>query len=98
MSVTSHFDLRVVPDRLDDALAVLRRILSDTRAFPGNRGVTLAQADGDPTHVIVIAAWDRLADHDAYLAWRSGAGAVPELPELLAGDPGGERFVTASSW
>ncbi len=37
MTVLTHFELQVDPARLDDALAVLDRILHDTRAFAGNR-------------------------------------------------------------
>jgi quinol monooxygenase YgiN len=96
MTVLTHFELRIDPPRLDEALAVLDRILEDTRAFAGCHRVTVAQDEADPAHVLVIAEWDSAERHDAYLAWRAGEGAVPELPDLLAGDPGGARFAVAS--
>ncbi|WP_210492876.1 antibiotic biosynthesis monooxygenase [Patulibacter sp. SYSU D01012] len=96
MTVLTHFELQVDPSRLAEALAVLDRILDDTRAFAGNQGVTVAQDEADPAHVLVIAEWDAAEHHDAYLAWRAGEGAVPELPGLLAEEPGGARFTVTS--
>jgi quinol monooxygenase YgiN len=96
MTVLTHFELQVDPARLDEALAVLDRILDDTRARAGNRRVTVAQDEADPAHVLVVAEWDAAEHHDAYLAWRADEGAVPELPGLLAGDPGGARFTVHS--
>lgn len=96
MTVLSHFTLRLAPDHVDDGMALLDRILHDTRAFSGCCRVTLAQDEADPASVLVAAEWDAPEDHDAYLAWRDGAGAVPELGDLLDGPPGGARFVVAS--
>ncbi|MGX6447174.1 putative quinol monooxygenase [Patulibacter sp. S7RM1-6] len=96
MSVLSHFDLRFVPERLPDGLALLDRILVDTRASSGCHRVVVAQDEADPAHVLVTAEWSSAARHDAYLAWRAGPGAVPELGELLASEPGGRRYEIAS--
>lgn len=87
MSVTTLFDLRFLPEALDEGLGVLRRILADTRAFDGNEAVAVVQDEDDPTHVIVVGTWASSARAAAYGAWRSGDGAVPELRGLLGGDP-----------
>lgn len=93
MPVIALFDLRVESARRDDLDAVLRRILVDTRAFPGNRGVRICEEEGDPGHVVVVSEWEDAAANDAYLAWRDGDGAVHDLAPLLAQDPGGSRLV-----
>lgn len=94
MSVCALFDLRIHPDRVDDALVVLRRILRDTRAFDGNLAVSVEQGDDDPARLLVLSRWASAAHHQAYLDWRAGDGAVADLPPLLAGDPTGARLHT----
>lgn len=98
MPVSALFDLRVHPDRVDDALAVLRRILRDTRAFDGNLAVSLEQGDDDPTRLLVLSRWASPEHHQAYLDWRAGDGAVAELPSLLAADPTGARLRTVETF
>ena len=93
MPVIALFDLRVDPDRRADLDSVLRRILADTRAFAGNRGVRITEEEGDPGHVVVVSEWDDVAANDAYLAWRAGDGAVHDLAPLLAAEPGGTRLL-----
>ena len=98
MPVSALFDLRVRPDRVDDALAVLRRILHDTRAFDGNLAVSLEQGDDDPTRLLVLSRWASAEHHQAYLDWRAGDGAVADLPPLLAGAPTGARLRTVETF
>jgi quinol monooxygenase YgiN len=87
MSVTAILDLQFKPDRVDDALALVRRILVDTRAFDGCESVTVVQDQTDPAHILAIEIWAS-AEHDAaYRAWRAGDGAITDLPELLAAAP-----------
>jgi len=93
MTVVSLFHLDVLPDRVDDALAVLHRILRDTRQVDGCHEATVLRDDADPAHLVVLARWASAADHDAYLEWRSGDGAPTDLPPLLASAPTAPRFV-----
>lgn len=87
MSTTSILELQIKPDRVDDALAILERILPDTRAFAGCRSVVLLQDHSDPTRLTAVETWASPADDAAYRTWRAGEGAIPELPEVLAGAP-----------
>ncbi|CAB4952444.1 unannotated protein [freshwater metagenome] len=93
MSVVALFDLHAAPGRADDIAAVLHRILVDTRAFDGNLEATVIRDADDPQHVSVLARWASLEHHEAYLAWRAGDGAVPELADLVDREPGGSRHV-----
>lgn len=87
MSVTSILELQVKPESVDEALAILERILPDTRAFAGCRSVTLSQDHTDPTRIVAVETWESL-DHDtAYREWRAGDGAIPDLPGILAAAP-----------
>lgn len=87
MSVTAILDLQFKPDRVDDALALLRRILVDTRAFDGCESVTVVQDAADPAHILAVETWASLEHDAAYRRWRAGDGAITDLPELLAAAP-----------
>ena len=63
----------------------LRRVLAETRAFDGCRGVTVIQDSADPAHLVAVEQWESLEHDAAYRAWRAGDGAIPDLPGLLTG-------------
>jgi quinol monooxygenase YgiN len=87
MSITSILELQVKPDRVEDALAILERILVDTRAFDGCESVVVVQDHADPAHLIAIETWKSLEHDTAYRQWRAGDGAIPDLPDVLAAAP-----------
>ena len=93
MPVVSLFELQAAEGRADDVRAILERIVADTKAFRGNRGVTVTVDAADQRRFVVVADWDEVADHEAYLAWRAGAGAVDDLGPLMDGAPGGARLL-----
>jgi quinol monooxygenase YgiN len=87
MSVTSILELQVKPDRVGEALAIIERILVETRAFDGCESVLVIQDHTDPAHLIAIETWKSLEHDAAYRQWRAGDGAIPDLPGVLAAAP-----------
>jgi quinol monooxygenase YgiN len=87
MASTAVLELRLNPDTLDEGLAVIHKILGETRAFDGCLGVTVVQDAGDPAHLVAIEEWESLEKDAAYRKWREGDGAMPDLVAHLAGAP-----------
>jgi len=94
MPVTAHLDLNVKAEALPTAPAVLRDILSDTRAFDGCLGVDVLVDSEDPAHFLVVEQWVSMEHDAAYRAWRAGDGASG-LAELLATPPVLTHFETS---
>jgi len=94
MAITALFEVQLKPEGLDESLAVLERILQDTRAFDGCLGVTVIQDSADPAHVIAIERWESLEHDQAYRSWRAGEGAAVEMVPPLAAPP---RLVVGST-
>lgn len=86
MPITAHLDLTLKAEALPTAPAVLRDILSDTRAFDGCLGVEVLVDSQNPAHVLVVEQWASLEHDAAYRAWRAGDGASG-LGELLVAPP-----------
>jgi quinol monooxygenase YgiN len=93
MTVIGILELTLKPDAVDDARAFFGRILVDSRAFEGCEGIDVLIAEGDDTHWVLYERWRDEAAHDAYRAWRAGAGATPGLGELIAAPPTSTRFI-----
>ena len=96
MTVIATLELRLRPDRVDDAPAVLEEVLAETRAFAVNLGVEVLTDVQDPTHVTALERWESLEHDDAYRAWRSGDGQRPALGALLAAPPTLTRWTTSA--
>jgi quinol monooxygenase YgiN len=96
MPITAHLDLVLKAEALPTAPAVLRDILTDTRAFDGCLGVEVLADSTDPTHVLVVEQWASPEHDAAYRAWRAGDGASG-LGELLAAPPVLTHFETSFS-
>lgn len=96
MPVTAHLDLHLNAEALPTAPAVLRDILSDTRAFDGCLGVDVLVDNEDPAHFLVVEQWVSMEHDAAYRAWRAGDGASG-LAELLTAPPVLMHFGTSFS-
>ncbi|TDW30317.1 putative quinol monooxygenase [Cryobacterium psychrophilum] len=95
MALTVLLDLRLKPEALTGAPAMLRDILAGTRAFAGCLGVDVLVDSVDPAHVILMERWESVEADAAYREWRAGDGAT-ELGSLLAVAPQLSMFETAS--
>lgn len=87
MSITATLELRFKPDRLEEARAVVRRVLAETREFDGNEGVDVFIDQDDPSHWIAYESWESKAHDDAYRIFRAGPGEIKDLGPLLAAAP-----------
>ncbi|MDI3211668.1 antibiotic biosynthesis monooxygenase family protein [Arthrobacter sp. AL12] len=94
MPITAHLDLTLKAEALPTAPAVLREILSDTRAFAGCLGVDVLVDSNDPAHFLVVEQWASLEHDSAYRAWRAGDGASG-LGDILAAPPVLTHFETS---
>ena len=88
MALTVLLDLRLKPEAVLGAPAMMRDILTGTRSFEGCLGVDVLLDREDPAHMILLERWASTeANADAaYREWRAGAGAT-ELGSLLASAP-----------
>ena len=96
MPVTAHLDLTLKTESLPTAPAVLRDILSDTRAFDGCLGVDVLVDKGNPAHVLVVERWASMEQDAAYRAWRATEEGASGLGALLAAPPVLTHFETSS--
>ena len=94
-TVTAILDLRLKPEALDDAPAVLHSVLKDTRAFPGCQRLDVLIDQADPAHVVVYEVWESAEADAAYRAWRATPEGKSALGTPLAGAPTMTKFATA---
>ncbi len=87
MTLISVLDLVLKPEAVDDAPAVLRRVLAATRAFDGSLGVEVVVDATDSTHWSVIERWVSMDADDAYRAFRRSAEGRSDLASVLASSP-----------
>jgi len=87
MTFAAVLELRLNPDALEQAPAVLHDVLEETRAFAGNLGVQVLVDDSDPSRWLVLEFWESAAHDAAYREFRAGPGALTDLAPLLAGAP-----------
>ena len=87
MTIIATLELRLKPELLSDARVVLRRVLEETRAFPGNLGVEVLADLEDEAHWVAYERWESIEADDAYRAFRAGEGKITDLGPLLAGAP-----------
>ncbi|MDR1999448.1 MAG: antibiotic biosynthesis monooxygenase [Frankiaceae bacterium] len=94
--VSAILDLRLKPEMLDQAPAILRDVLKDTRAFPGCVSIDTLIDAADPAHVVVYEVWDSAEADAAYRAWRATPAGASSLGSVLAGAPSLTKFTRAA--
>lgn len=87
MAISAILDLRIKPEALETAPAVLHATLTDTRKRPGCLGVTVLVDSADPAHVVLYELWDSVESDRAYREWRKTPEGASQLGPLLAGPP-----------
>jgi quinol monooxygenase YgiN len=95
MTIYALLDLKIKPESLAEAPAVLGRVLAETRAFDGCEGVQVVVDLADETHFTAIERWRDVDADAAYRAWRAGEGKTVELGALLAGPPSLVKYVAS---
>jgi quinol monooxygenase YgiN len=92
MPVTSIFDIHL-PKPSPAVYDVVLQVAAQTRSYAGNTGVQVLADQSDPTHLMVIGAWNSVEEFTAYQSWRAGDGAPETLSALLAVPPSTTLFV-----
>jgi quinol monooxygenase YgiN len=94
MPVTVLFELRLKPDAVPAARALMRRTLQTTRAFEGNLATDVLVDEDDEAHWVIYELWETVEHDEAYRRFRAGEGRVTELPPLLAAPSVKTRYLT----
>jgi quinol monooxygenase YgiN len=74
MTVTVYMELNVKDDKVGELKALLEALLPETRSTEGCREITVHQDMNRPTRIVMLETWERRADHEAYMEWRSQKG------------------------
>jgi quinol monooxygenase YgiN len=96
MPLTAILDLRLKPEAVADAPAVINETLKATRAFDGCVRVDVLIDVADPTHVVLFEIWDSPEADAAYRAFRATPEGKSNLGTLLAGPPTTSKFEVAA--
>ncbi|WP_041181405.1 putative quinol monooxygenase [Mycobacterium canetti] len=94
MPVTVILELKLKPEAVSAARAIMGRALQDTRAFDGNLGTDVLVDQDDEAHWLIHELWETVEHDEAYRKFRAGEGKLTELPPLLAAPPVKTRYVT----
>lgn len=94
MSLTALLEVTFKPDALDDAAALMKRVLNETRAFDGCESIEVLVDQADPAHWVIVERWASAEQDAKYRQFRAGEGAITELGPLLAGAPGLTKFTS----
>lgn len=78
-------ELTFKPESLDAARAVMTRVLTETRAFPGCLRVETVIDAESPNVWRFVELWESAAHDAEYRKFRAGEGAITDLAPLLAG-------------
>jgi quinol monooxygenase YgiN len=65
----------------------LRAALKETATFPGFRSIRVVHHKDARNQVLFIENWDSEEAYQAYLDWRTKAGALDALSQLVAAPP-----------
>jgi quinol monooxygenase YgiN len=87
MAITTFLDIRVKPDDVAGAPAVLRNTLIATRNFDGCLGVDVMVDVADPAHFVIVERWESEEADQAYRAWRATPDGASTLGSILAERP-----------
>ncbi len=87
MAITALLDINVQPGKADEMVQWMKDNLPDTRARQGAGKMELIVDQDDPNHMVVYETWDRKADQEAYMAWRTERGDLDILGPMFAAPP-----------
>lgn len=97
MALIALLDLTFKPDSVDEARALLKTVLADTRAFDGCLGVEVWVDETNDARFVAYETWESAEADAKYREFRAGPGAIKELPPLLAGAPTLTKYTVDSS-
>ena len=80
-------EIKLKKDLIEEFRAWERKILPDTRGFPGCASLSVVQNQDEPTSIAVLTQWDSRKQFESYFNWRNESGVFPELMQMLDGAP-----------
>jgi quinol monooxygenase YgiN len=87
MSMIVLLEFHARPDVVTDLVALLEKILPETRAAQGFHELLLSQGQDDPGLVVSHETWSSREAFETYLRWRQENGTLNQLGALLAEAP-----------
>ncbi|RFA08000.1 hypothetical protein B7R54_01275 [Subtercola boreus] len=93
--ITALLELRLKAEAVPESEAVIRSVLTQTRAREGNLGVDVLIDRADAAHVTIVERWESIEADTAYRAWRATDEGKSSLGTILAGPPVLTLFETA---
>ncbi|MDF2442915.1 MAG: hypothetical protein JWR01_1118 [Subtercola sp.] len=85
--ITALLELRLKPEAVSGSEGIIRAVLTQTRARPGNLGLDVLVDRDDATHVTIVERWESIEADTAYRAWRLTEEGKSDLGTILAGKP-----------
>ena len=92
MRTMVYLDLRSMPEKIKELKRALKKLLPETRKYPGCQGVEVFQNQDDPDNLILVERWDSREHYQAYLDWRIETGVLDTLLSMLSQEPGIHYF------
>ena len=85
MSVMVSVEMPIRPEKFDEAVAFLRDILPDTRAFEGCEHLD-TYLDREGSRALLIERWTAPENQQAYIGWRVESGFLDQWGEFASGE------------
>jgi len=85
MSHMTTFELEAKSDQSAALLSFFKKILPETRTFPGNKGTEVSRLSKGK--FIIITYWEQEANLSEYLDWRNKRGDFSVLLSFLVQAP-----------
>ena len=86
MTFTVLLEAQVKADA-PDVPGILREVLAQTAAFPGNEGLEVLVDDDDSTKLLGVEKWESVEARNAYIAWRATPEGANALGTIMAAPP-----------
>lgn len=83
MPVTVVLEMHYKPERVQDALDNLAKLLPDTRAFAGCLSVQTLRKEEDPGNITLLERWESKEHQQRYIAWRQSQPRDDSLADAV---------------
>ena len=87
MPVTVAMAFSVIPKRAEAFKALLRELLSETRAYEGCLKVDVYEDQDNPGRIYLVEDWESKAHQQRYQAWRDESGIAKVVGSLMVSEP-----------
>jgi quinol monooxygenase YgiN len=78
---------KIKPELAEACVEMLRGMFPTTRLKKGFRNIRLLRSELDPNDLILVQEWDAVADHQAYMQFRTETGDIEALMAMTVSPP-----------